>query len=111
MNQHDDRVRQGDVLPAPDPARHAQAERAHRLIVAGIAEAERQFLLVGRALVHVKAHKLYGQLGYPTFGAYLAAPEVHLSTSHAARLMALARTFPEEGHVRTEFSLKGKRPE
>ena len=97
MNDCDATVLYGEVLPAPNAKRYALAQRAHKLIVTHIAEAERHSILAGRALVQLKDRHLYRELGFDTFGAYLASPEVHLSRSEAGRKLALGRAFPGDG--------------
>jgi hypothetical protein len=78
-----------EVLPASAQAIHARVVH-HR------AAAEAELLQMGNWLRLMHDQQLYLDLGYPTWRAYLAAPDVNLSKTHAQRHMDVARVYLEQ---------------
>ncbi len=67
----------------------AAAWQLHETIVALKSEITRRSLQLGRALGLLRDERLYVALGYDTFEAYLASPEVTISRTQAYRVIAL----------------------
>ena len=90
------------VMEAPGAISAREYEtilRSHRAIVTGIQEIEIKGLEVGRHMVNVHDYHWHEVLGYPTWLAYVASPEIHTSVQHSYRLMAVARASLGDGQA------------
>jgi hypothetical protein len=65
----------------------------HDKIIRMKGDAELLSLAMGEALYVMETDKLYLELSYPTFEAYLGSPEVSMGRSTAYRLMANYKTY------------------
>jgi hypothetical protein len=65
----------------------------HDKIIRMKGDAELLSLAMGEALYLMETDKLYLELSYPTFEAYLGSPEVSMGRSTAYRLMANYKTY------------------
>jgi hypothetical protein len=65
----------------------------HDKIIRMKGDAELLSLAMGEALYVMETDKLYLELSYPTFEAYLGSPEVSMGRSTAFRLMANYKTY------------------
>jgi hypothetical protein len=93
----------------PDAAAHADAVKVHGQVQRYKHEHDRSLFLLGRWLGLMHDHHLYEQIGYPTWIAYLAAPDVGISKTNAQRYMDVARTYLETVKANGELAVPGER--
>lgn len=95
------------VMIQPRHEAAAFARQLHVRVTALVAEINHKGTQLGCLLYQIEEDGLYVPLGYATFGAYLASPEVHLSRSQVFKLIALAKaTSPELLRPRPENAAK-----
>jgi hypothetical protein len=74
-----------------------RAQAIHESLIALKAEIEAKFLQLGKVLHLIDRAKIYKYLGYETFSAYIAQPELAMSRATAYRCMGAYETFVEKG--------------